>query len=45
MVAGLAEDGQMVGLIEGEELDAAVDMAMAAPGARRTPKLKRVDSN
>lgn len=45
MVASLAEDGRMVGLIDGEELDAAVDMAMAAPGARRAPKLKRVESN
>ena len=37
MVASLAEDGRMVALIDGEELDAAVDMAMATPvrGARR----------
>lgn len=34
MVASLAEDGRMVGLIDGEELDAAVDMAMACTSPR-----------
>lgn len=35
MVASLDESGRMVALIDGEDLDAAVDMAMARPVARR----------
>lgn len=35
MVASLADDGRMVALIDGEDLDAAVDIAMARPKARR----------
>jgi hypothetical protein len=35
MVASLAADGKMVALIDGEDLDAAVDIAMAWPKARR----------
>ena len=35
MVASLADDGRMVALIDGEELDAAVDMAMARRSARQ----------
>lgn len=35
MVASLADDGRMVALIDGEDLDAAVDMAMARPKGRR----------
>ena len=35
MVASLAADGKMVALIDGEDLDTAVDMAMARPKGRR----------
>ena len=35
MVASLAADGKMVALIDGEDLDSAVDIAMARPKARR----------
>lgn len=35
MVASLDESGRMVALIDGEDLDVAVDMAMARPAARR----------
>jgi hypothetical protein len=35
MVASLAPDGRMVALIDGEDLDAAVDMAMARRLARQ----------
>lgn len=38
MVASLAEDGRMIGLIDGEELDAAVDIVMARPASRRATK-------
>jgi len=41
MVASLAEDGRMVGLIDGEELDAAVDMAMACTSPRRASATQR----
>lgn len=41
MVASLDAAGRVVGLIDGEELDAAVDMATA----RRTTKTKRVGTN
>lgn len=40
MVASLAEDGRMVGLIDGEELDAAVDIVMAQTASRRAAKSK-----
>lgn len=39
MVASLAGDGKVISLIDGEDLDAAVDIAMARP------KMKRVRSN
>jgi len=39
MVASLADDGKLIALIDGEDLDAAVDIAMAQP------KMKRVRSN
>lgn len=45
MVASLDELGRMVELIDGDELDTAVDVAMARHSARRAPKLKRVESN
>lgn len=35
VVASLAADGKMVALIDGEDLDAALDMAMARPKGRR----------
>jgi hypothetical protein len=35
MVASLAADGKMVALIDGEDLDTAVDMAMASPKTMR----------
>lgn len=44
MVASWAEDGRMIALIDGEDLDTAVDLAMATPG-RCAPKLKQVESN
>jgi len=39
MVASLADDGKLIALIDGEDLDAAVDIAIAQP------KMKRVRSN
>jgi hypothetical protein len=44
MVASLDPSGQMVALIDGEDLDAAVDVAMARPSARKL-KTKRTGSN
>lgn len=42
MVASLDESGRMVALIDGEDLDVAVDMAIARPVPRRAPNMKRV---
>lgn len=38
MVASLDEGGRMVALIDGDELDAAVDVAMTQRQGRRAPK-------
>ena len=45
MVASLDESGRMVALIDGDDLDAAVDIAMARPAARRAPNKKLLGSN
>jgi len=41
MVASLDATGRMIDLIDGEDLDAAVDIVMALPSAQREPKTKR----
>jgi len=41
MVASLDETGRVTTLLDGEDLDAAVDMAMAAPAEKRQRKTKR----
>lgn len=38
MVASLDAEGRVLGLVDGDDLDAAVDVAMARPGARRSIK-------
>lgn len=45
MVASLDESGRMVALIDGDDLDAAVDIAMARPAARRATQKKLMGSN
>ena len=42
MAASLDETGRVTTLLDGDELDAAVDMAMAAPAEKRQRKTKRV---
>lgn len=42
MVASLDEAGRVTTLLDGDDLDAAVDMAMAAPAEKRQRKTKRV---
>lgn len=42
MVASLDDGGRLIGLIDGDELDAAVDVAIARPPARHALKTKRV---
>lgn len=45
MVASLDETGRVITLLDGDELDAAVDMAMAAPAEKRQRKTKRVGTD
>lgn len=42
MVASLDEAGRVITLLDGDDLDAAVDMVMAAPAVKRQRKTKRV---
>ena len=44
MVASLDAKGDMAGLLDGEELDAAVDMAMTPAATRRAAKTKRMEN-
>lgn len=45
MVASLDEAGRVTTLLDGDDLDAAVDMAMAAPTEKRQRKTKRVGTD
>ncbi|MEW6023565.1 MAG: hypothetical protein AB1807_15660 [Pseudomonadota bacterium] len=45
MVASLDKTGRVTTLLDGDELDAAVDMAMAAPAEKRRRKTKRVGTD
>ena len=45
MVASLDETGRVTTLLDGDELDVAVDMAMAAPAEKRQRKTKRVGTD
>lgn len=45
MVASLAADGKIIALIDGEDLDVAVDVAMARLKTRLVAKTKRVEND
>ncbi|MDN4061272.1 hypothetical protein QPK31_23925 [Massilia sp. YIM B02769] len=45
MVASLDEAGRVTTLLDGDDLDAAVDMAMAAPAEKRQRETKRVGTD
>jgi len=45
MVASLDQAGRVTTLLDGDDLDAAVDMAMAAPAEKRQRKTKRVGAD